>query len=90
MSLGRAGRSAAHGGNLFENELLDKIAKKYNVTIAQLLLKYQLQRGIIIVPKRKIVQMSSVDPERHPGELESSMKKEKWPWHRGVNYLNCI
>jgi len=53
MSLGRAGRSAAHGGNLFENELLEKIAKNYNVTIAQLLLKYQLQRGIIIVPKSK-------------------------------------
>ena len=43
MSLGRAGRSAAHGGNLFENDLLEKIAKKYQITIAQLLLKYQLQ-----------------------------------------------
>ena len=69
MSLGRAGRSAAHGGNLFENELLDKIAKKYNVTIAQLLLKYQLQRGIIIVPKRKIVQMSRLDPRENSSQV---------------------
>ena len=46
-------KSAAHGGNLFENEMLAEIAKSYNVTIAQLLLRYQLQRNILVIPKSK-------------------------------------
>ena len=53
MSLGRAQRSAAHGGNLFENEMLGKMADSYNVTVAQLLLRYQLQRNILVIPKSK-------------------------------------
>ena len=44
---------AAHGGNLLENEMLAKIAESYNVTIAQLLLRYQLQRNILVIPKSK-------------------------------------
>ena len=43
--------TVAYGGSLLENELLAKIAKSYNVTIAQLLLRYQLQRNILIIPK---------------------------------------
>ena len=53
MSLGRAQRSAAHGGNLFENEMLAKMADTYKVTVAQLLLRYQLQRNILVIPKSK-------------------------------------
>lgn len=51
MSLGRANRSSEHGGNLLENEKLHTIARKYDVSIAQLLLKYQLQRNICVIPK---------------------------------------
>lgn len=36
---------------IFENEILGTIAKKYNKTIAQVSLKWQMQRGIIAIPK---------------------------------------
>ena len=41
----------AYGGSLLENEMLTEMAKSYNVTIAQLLLRYQLQRNVLIIPK---------------------------------------
>jgi len=53
MSLGRAQRSEKHGGNLLENEFLSEMASKYGVSIAQLLLRYQLQRGVLVIPKSK-------------------------------------
>ncbi len=36
---------------IFENEVLGTIANKYNKTIAQISLKWQIQRGIIAIPK---------------------------------------
>ena len=36
---------------LLKNEVLNKIAQRYNKTIAQVILRWHLQRGIIIIPK---------------------------------------
>ena len=55
MSLGRGNRSKEYGGNLLENKLLKDLAEGYSVSIAQLLLKYQLQRNILVIPKRNLV-----------------------------------
>ncbi|MFN8431736.1 MAG: aldo/keto reductase [Spirosomataceae bacterium] len=42
----------AEGKNdLFSNELLDNIGKKYNKTIAQVVLRWLTQRGIVAIPK---------------------------------------
>ncbi len=38
-------------GGLFTNPTIEKIAKKHNKTIAQVILRWQLQRGIIVIPK---------------------------------------
>ncbi|HEY3390791.1 MAG TPA: aldo/keto reductase, partial [Prolixibacteraceae bacterium] len=37
--------------NIFQNELLTSIGKKYNKTIAQVILRWLTQRGIIAIPK---------------------------------------
>lgn len=36
---------------LFTNETIAKIAAKYNKTVAQIILRWELQRGIVVIPK---------------------------------------
>lgn len=37
--------------NIFKNEILNKIAQKYNKSVAQVILKWLVQRGIGVIPK---------------------------------------
>jgi len=37
--------------NMFTNELLVSLAKKYNKTVAQIILRWITQRGIVVIPK---------------------------------------
>ncbi len=37
--------------NIFQNELLASIGKKYNKTIAQIILRWLTQRGVVAIPK---------------------------------------
>ncbi len=38
-------------GNLFQNETLNKIGEKYGKTAAQVMLRWNIQRGVIVLPK---------------------------------------
>lgn len=38
-------------GNIFELEVFKSLAKKYNKTIAQIVLRWDLQKGVITIPK---------------------------------------
>lgn len=38
-------------GGLFTNETIAKIAAKHNKTVAQVILRWELQRGIVVIPK---------------------------------------
>ena len=38
-------------GNMFSNPVLQEIGSKYNKTVAQVILRWQLQRGIVVIPK---------------------------------------
>lgn len=38
-------------GNMFSNHVLQEIGKKYDKTVAQVILRWQLQRGIVVIPK---------------------------------------
>jgi 2,5-diketo-D-gluconate reductase A len=37
--------------NIFKNEILSKVAQKHNKTVAQVILRFLIQRGIIVIPK---------------------------------------
>lgn len=38
-------------GGLFTEPTIEKIAKKYNKSVAQVILRWELQRGIVVIPK---------------------------------------
>lgn len=38
-------------GGLFENPVLVQIAEKYNKTTAQIILRWHIQRGVVVIPK---------------------------------------
>lgn len=38
-------------GGLFTNETIAKIAEKYNKSVAQVMLRWEMQRGIVVIPK---------------------------------------
>ncbi|MEH7106921.1 aldo/keto reductase [Bacillus sp. JJ1764] len=38
-------------GKVFENQLLDELAKKYEKTISQIVLRWDLQMGVVTIPK---------------------------------------
>lgn len=61
--------------NLFSNELLSAIGKKYNKSIAQVVLRWMIQRDIVVIPKsvtkERIVQNFEVfDFELTPEDME--------------------
>lgn len=37
--------------NLFQNEILSVIGKKYNKSVAQVILRWLVQRGVVVIPK---------------------------------------
>jgi len=53
MPLGRVNWTKDENGiNLIQNKTICSIAAKHSVTPAQILLRYQLQRGVLVIPKR--------------------------------------
>jgi len=53
----KSGANYASKVDLLNNEVMLRIAKKHNFTVAQVALKWQVQRGVIVIPK-------SVTPHR--------------------------
>lgn len=39
------------GGDLFNNEVLQSIAKEYNKTVPQIILRWHIDNGRIVIPK---------------------------------------
>lgn len=62
--------------NLFQNELLGSIASKYNKSIAQVVLRWLTQRGVVVIPKsvrkeRIIENFNIFDFELSPEDMEA-------------------
>lgn len=62
--------------NIFHNELLGSIAKKYNKSIAQVILRWLTERGIIVIPKsvhkERIEENFNIfDFELNTGDMET-------------------
>lgn len=45
------GPFAEGNNNIFKNELLSAIAQKYNKSVAQVILRWNVQRGVVVIPK---------------------------------------
>ena len=57
MTLGRGDRTKnAQGVNLFNNDVIKQISENHKVSTPQVLLRYMLQRGVLVVPKRTVVK----------------------------------
>jgi 2,5-diketo-D-gluconate reductase A len=73
----------AEGKNgIFENELLANIGKKYNKTIAQVVLRWLTQRGVVAIPKsvrkeRMIENFNNFDFELGAEEIETIQTLDK-------------
>lgn len=67
----------AEGKNdIFNNELLNTLATKYNKSVAQIILRWITQRGIVVIPKtvnkvRMIENINIFDFELSEGDMES-------------------
>jgi len=81
--------------------LLDTLSKKYSVTTAQILLKWQLQRGFIPVtasmnPERQRVQMQLTGWEMEESELEeiektgAEMPYRQFGWGPGMEVYESV
>jgi 2,5-diketo-D-gluconate reductase A len=62
--------------NIFKNELLLSIGKKYNKSIAQVILRWLTQRGVVAIPKsvrkeRMAENFSIFDFELSTGDMEA-------------------
>ena len=69
-------------GNIFENPMLKSIAEKHSKTVAQVALRWLIQRGIPIIPKsthkeRMEENINILDFELSKGEVEDINKLEK-------------
>ena len=63
--------------NIFQNEVLASIAKKYNKTVAQVILRWLIQKGIVTIPKtvhkeRMIENIGIFDFELSQEDMEKS------------------
>ncbi|MCZ9896263.1 aldo/keto reductase [Brachyspira hyodysenteriae] len=45
------GSFAEDRNNIFTNEVLQSIAKKYNKTVAQVILNWLIKRNVVVIPK---------------------------------------
>ena len=68
--------------NLFTNETLVEIGKKYNKTAAQVALRYLIQRDIVVIPKtvkkdRMIQNFSVFDFELSEDDMKEILKLDK-------------
>ena len=65
---------AKHG--ILEDKMLNEIAAKYNKTVAQVILRWHLEQGIIIIPKSVRIERMEENLNVHDFSLdESDMKK---------------
>ena len=85
--------------NLFQNELLISIAAKYKKSVAQLVLRWLTQRGVVAIPKsvrkERIKENFNIfDFELSPEDLEAiaslDMKKSSFFDHRDPEIIKWM
>ncbi len=62
--------------NPFENKMLQDIAQKYNKTVGQVLLRWNIQRGVVVIPKSTHIERIKENIDVFDFQLnEDDMKK---------------
>lgn len=69
-------------GGLFENEVLKEIGAKYGKTTAQVMLRWHIQRGVVVIPKsthyeRMVENYDVFDFELSSGDMEKIAALDK-------------
>ena len=69
-------------GNIFENEVLLAIAQQHNKTVAQIILRWLIQRDIVAIPKtvhqeRMVENFSVFDFELSPEDMDTILTLDK-------------
>jgi len=75
----------ARGSELFKNEVVKKIAKKKNTTEARVILRWHLQRGVIVIPKSASKIRAAENADFQALELFSLDKDDM----RAIQTLDC-
>ena len=85
--------------NIFQNELLVSLAGKYQKTVAQIILRWLTQRGVVAIPKsvrkERIVENFNVfDVELSPEDMAAiatlDTKKSSFFDHRDPNMVKWL
>ncbi|HEY9638441.1 MAG TPA: aldo/keto reductase [Coleofasciculaceae cyanobacterium] len=76
MQIESWGPFAEGKNNIFKNELLLAIAEKYKKTVAQVILRWLTQRGVVVIPKsvrqERIVENFNIfDFELSPKDMDA-------------------
>ena len=86
MQIESWGPFAEGKNNIFQNELLLSLAGKYQKTVAQIILRWLTQRGVVAIPKsvrkERIVENFNVfdvrtQPRRHGCDCNAGYKNEQ-------------
>lgn len=69
-------------GGLFENSVLAEIAGKYHKTTAQVILRWNIQRGVIVIPKsthkeRMVENLKVFDFVLEPSDMNQIAELDK-------------
>ena len=85
--------------NLFQNELLLSIARKYNKSVAQVVLRWLTQRGVVVIPKsvrkeRMVENINVFDFQLSPEDMEAILtldtKTSLFFDHRDPNVVKTL
>ena len=85
--------------NIFENELLRSIASKYQKTVAQVILRWLTQRGVVVIPKsvrkERIVENFNIfdfelSPEDRDAIISLDMKVSSFFDHRDPEIVKML
>lgn len=89
----------AESQGIFDNDVLKAIAEKHHKTVAQICLRWNIQRGVIVIPKsvhknRMEENISIFDFELTKEDMESISKLDcghsKFVDHRSQEFINYI
>lgn len=62
--------------NIFNNPVLAKIAEKHNKTVAQVILRWHIQRGVVVIPKSTHIERMKENFQIFDFKLSASDMKE--------------